>query len=297
MVANGLRQMLLLLALGLLAGCATRGVSVERHYNRAVAETEQRKVLDSTALMAYLETVDSDIAAHTPSAQTLSAADADYAFRAASLLSFYTANRGTVARMQEYVARLEALGAAQRRHYTELYERLMLVRDVDGARRLQEMHPEAGPAVPPLADASAGAPPTFIERDTGGSLTRRSWRGLNDAGIVVVAHPRCHFSANAVAALQSDDELRPLFEHRALYLFPPEGNLGEDLLAEWHTQHPSLVGKVAYAKKEWPMVSEWGTPTFYFLRDGKVVQHVSGWPAEGRRDKVRAALREVGLLP
>ena len=45
------------------------------------------------------------------------------------------------------------------------------------------------------------------------------------------------------------------------------------------------------------MIDYWGTPTFYFLQNGVVRAKVTGWPKEGRRAELLAALRQVGLIP
>ena len=69
-----------------------------------------------------------------------------------------------------------------------------------------------------------------------------------------------------------------------------------DLVGDWNAQHPELPMAFMYARSDWPMFHAWGTPTFYFFRDGKLDQTVEGWPEEGRRDALIEAATRVGLL-
>lgn len=51
----------------------------------------------------------------------------------------------------------------------------------------------------------------------------------------------------------------------------------------------------AYDLGEWPMIDDWATPIFYFLRDGRLVAKVIGWPRGGRVAGLETAIRDVGL--
>jgi len=54
---------------------------------------------------------------------------------------------------------------------------------------------------------------------------------------------------------------------------------------------------LAYDYHEWPMIDRWYTPVFYFLRNGRLVSEVIGWPRAGRKTEIVAALQNVGLMP
>jgi hypothetical protein len=66
--------------------------------------------------------------------------------------------------------------------------------------------------------------------------------------------------------------------------------------AEWNRAHPQAPMLTLYDRAEWPMFPEWRTPTFYVVRDGKVVGTVVGWKPADARGALVALLRENGLL-
>jgi hypothetical protein len=53
---------------------------------------------------------------------------------------------------------------------------------------------------------------------------------------------------------------------------------------------------IAYAGDDWPEVRIWQTPTFIFLKDGKVTGKVIGWPKEGNSEALRREMLKLGLL-
>lgn len=58
---------------------------------------------------------------------------------------------------------------------------------------------------------------------------------------------------------------------------------------------PRLPIAFSARREDWPFVDDWSSPTFYFLRQGKLVAKVTGWPKEGRRAEFSAALHQLGL--
>jgi hypothetical protein len=50
-----------------------------------------------------------------------------------------------------------------------------------------------------------------------------------------------------------------------------------------------------YRESERPEIDSWNMPTFYFLREGRVVAKVSPW--QGQREAVLAGFRKLGLAP
>lgn len=175
-------------------------------------------------------------------------------------------------------------------------------------RRAQRRHPEVRlPPVPDLRDGEpslvAGQPilwrPAPGASDAAPVLERHSADVRRDAQVIVVANPFCHFAQAAVAALDGDRELGPLLAARSTWLTPQDGFFAVDDAVAWNRAHPRLPIAFSARREDWPFVDDWSSPTFYFLRQGKLVAKVTGWPtrgpAVGRRDEVRAALHQLGL--
>jgi len=76
---------------------------------------------------------------------------------------------------------------------------------------------------------------------------------------------------------------------------PPMRQLHVDRVALWNKLHPTQVMALAYKTKNWPIIDDWSTPIFYFVRNGIVVDKVVGWPKDGRNTPLlRAAISRFG---
>lgn len=233
-----------------------------------------------------------------------SAEDLEALFGAAERMTNYFAEPRYVAAMAAALAELEHRGAATPKHITRLFPALLQTRQLERARALRGAHPAAAlPAVPTLRSVSsrvAAAPrlwaPAPGATDAAPALLERDLDVSRDAQILVVANPFCHFALAAVAALDADAELAPLFAARSTWLTPQDGFFAIDEANAWNRAHPALPIAFSAARDEWPLIDDWATPTFYFLARGRLVAKVSGWPKEGRRAELLAALHQLGLL-
>ena len=220
-------------------------------------------------------------------------------FRAAYVAIFYTAKTG-VADIEPVFAALNARNAATALHYQQLFESLVRTRQLEKARALQSTAEPLSiewETLPEERDHSAG----IAERrywdvaDDKLQLDRYHWPESSGPLVVVVAHPLCHFSRDASAAIAADPQLTALFANRSLWLAPQDGNLDLEVVQSWNQRHRLFRQRIVYVERDWPDINDWATPNFYFFRDGKLVQTVSGWPKEGRRGELLAAAKASGI--
>jgi len=68
------------------------------------------------------------------------------------------------------------------------------------------------------------------------------------------------------------------------------------VLQRWNREHRDYPVALVVRQTEWTFVDYWNTPTFYFLKDGVVVEKVVGWPKAGHRDELLSASRKAGLI-
>lgn len=116
----------------------------------------------------------------------------------------------------------------------------------------------------------------------------------NKSLIVVVSHPFCHFSQDARDFIANSELLKKTFEENALWLIPPNGKL--DISSVTQDPHSKdFPFKFVYDQDQWPEIDYWGTPTFYFYKDGELKYKVVGW-ADGREVYIRQGLEKIGLL-
>ena len=235
----------------------------------------------------------------------LSTHEIELMFRAASTAAFY-GNRPEYAKdMALDLGELEHRQAASTAEYRDMFKTYVAARDFDRARMLLSAHPlEDVPQLPRILPSEASGPDheaSELVVTKGAGVLARQPVDL-DVGrlVIVVAHPLCHFTQNAVAAIDSDPELRRLFVANVKWLAPQDQTLDFDLFRAWNAAHPEHPMTIAYRQSGFPMIDDWDTPTFYFLHDGKIVATVMGWPKEGHKAELLAAfaaLKAASTVP
>lgn len=226
--------------------------------------------------------------------------DLRYLFRSAGRASLYTADPQVVHDMRRAFAEMQRRNIAKKFDFQQLYGALigarLLAEAVDFYREFHAMDLDALPAFRDAPGIKAGEPSEWIVSQAEPELLRQSFTFDASAQVLVVSHPSCHFCQNAVRDIFADPQLGAVFAEHAHWLAPPEPRLAVERFQRWNRDHPKAPVAIAYKQSEWPMLGAWATPTFYFFRNGSLIAKVVGWPAEGRRDALRNALRQIGLL-
>jgi len=218
-------------------------------------------------------------------------------FQAAYVAFFYTVSPGPLHDMQLDLAEMHRRGIAHAGDDAKIYASLIEIRYFGQARAFAKLHPRAPTeAVPVVTDDHTRHGPTALWVAVGGSKLERRPVDLRNGRIVVVSSPLCHFSVRAIRSIESDAGLRPLFHDHAVWIVPPDQSTPFSTVAKWNRLHPHEAMAVAYRREEWPTIELWETPVFYFLRDGRVVSKVVGWPVAGRKAEIRRSLKRAGLM-
>jgi hypothetical protein len=222
-------------------------------------------------------------------------------YRAAATVAFYAHEPVRARILAGLLEALERRGRATDRNYAELYEMYVGARLLDDARALAKRHPLPSAEILPELRGDAAVPPgtpsLWVVDPIASELIARPVALDQAAQVVVVAHPDCHFTQWAAADLEQDPELRAALSTHATWLAPQANHLDVAAIRVWNQAHPGFAISIAAHNRDWPMLDRWATPTFYVLEHGAVVATVQGWPKEGRRAELRAALRRSGLLP
>lgn len=218
-------------------------------------------------------------------------------FQAAYVAFIYTISPGPLDDMRLDLAEMHRRGIAHTGDDAKVYASLIEIRYFGQARAFAKLHSRAlTEAVSVVTDDRTRQGPTALLVEAGGSRLERRSLDLRNAGIVVVSSPLCHFSQRAIRSIESDADLRPLFHDHAVWVVPPDQSTPFATVAKWNRVHPHESMAVAYRREEWPMIDLWETPVFYFLREGRVVSKVVGWPIAGRKAEIRRSLKRAGLM-
>ena len=219
-------------------------------------------------------------------------------FRAAGADFLYSVSRVSLDDMQLDLAELHRRGIAREANDEKVYAALLESRLFDKARAFGRQHRLASvETVPDVEDhVVRKGPTTLLVRDGGKKLIRESVDLGKGRLVIVISSPLCHFSQRATRSIEGDAFLRPLIRDHSLWIVPPDQSTPFATVATWNRLHPHEQMAYVYRREEWPMVERWETPVFYFLKDGRVVSKVRGWPRAGRKAEIRRSLRLAGLM-
>lgn len=226
--------------------------------------------------------------------------DLELIFRAAKLAAFYSHEERYALHARQDLDELEKRHAASDKDYVDMYKTYVLVRMFANAEQLRRYHLAPGMApLPAFQKATAvviGKPSNWVIPDHGNSLNLQA---VNLVGrhIVVVAHPLCHFSSNAVHEIHEHPELISVLEHYAVWIAPPEQTFDVATFQQWNADNSWAAMGVVNRERDWPMLNDWATPVFYFIKDGKVEKKLVGWPPTGGLDRLKSAMRDTGYMP
>lgn len=230
----------------------------------------------------------------TGAIEALSTADVDIVFRAANIAAGYTFDRTYALQMKRAYDLLAQRDALRARYPQSMLEVFVFARMLDEARRFAEATPSLGVTLPTFKkrNVRAGRPTLWTFEDGGGALVQRA-ADLDAPMIVVVSHPLCGFSQAAATQILEDEDLRARFMPPSVWLLPQTALFDAREVQAWEAAHHPFTMAYANTQAEWPMIDSWATPTFYFLKGGKVVHKVVGWPAEGRKAELREGLAKL----
>lgn len=238
-----------------------------------------------------------DFAPRQNGAQLHAMSDGDVALvlRASTTAAFADADAIDPAVLMRDVEELDRRKAAAPFWIRSVYLRLLSRRDFVDARAFRAAHGDAELSpVPTIRDAASDHDRTVLQPDLdGGGLTRRAVTVDPKAQVLVVSG--CHYSKDAALGIESDPQLRAAFSHHVLWIMPSSEDVTDPDFAQWNRAHPLAAMSAVYRESEWPMIDSWAMPTFYFLRDGAVIEKVAGWP--GNREAILDGFRKLGLAP
>jgi hypothetical protein len=221
-------------------------------------------------------------------------------FRAAAMAGSGAADALAADAMDATIVAMDERGISTPAELETTRNALLGARRFDSATRLADAHPAAGLAPLPAIEAGepgafAGTPTLWRLDDAGARLARAP---IDTAPLQVLVLAGCHFSADAARDVGADPLLAPVFRTHAHWLALPPGQEDLQAVREWNLAHPRAPMEMLYDRADWPMFARWTMPTFYVMRDGRVLGSVSGWARDGSsKPALVALLRRTGLLP
>lgn len=230
---------------------------------------------------------------------SLSNADAERFHEASQTLSFYANDPRHANQLRRAMDELQRRGINADRNRKDMLGHYFAARMVEEAIEFA-----ANPA-----NVDLGELPAFDRHQESGVSHRMLWQvsddgrtisdlafsAPGDAYVLVVGSPWCSFSRSAGEAISGDADLSRLMSDHSAWIVPQFVMPNFSDIAEWNVEHPSLRMSIVYRRSEWPEISSWATPAFHFLKDGKVLKSVTGWPDDSQLVEVEKGLKAIGL--
>jgi hypothetical protein len=231
---------------------------------------------------------------------SLSNADLNWLLEAQLLTNLYAKDGEGLAALEYSFAELEKRDNIQRKHVQQLFSLYISIRRFDAAAALAKKYSafnlEALPRVVANDGVDKNLRAIWLIDKAEKHLTREPVHFSSDWQLVAISHPLCHFSKNALTYIKNDKVLAKSFEGHLTLIGPQDGNLQFDVMQKWNAENPSMRIHPVDQQIAFTEFDQWSTPTFYFMKAGKVVYKFNGWPKEGNRAQLDEGLRKVGAM-
>ncbi len=222
--------------------------------------------------------------------QGLDLTELGLSFAIAHTMTFYTKDLQYLQLMEASFVELKKRGTPKPSQIKDLFDSYIKQRNFTLAQALQAEFPELKLEKIPELKVISNHPPSIWNTHHEKKLMEQSSVELNkDWHLVVVSHPFCHFSRNAMLELSTDAALMARLKGKSLWL-TPQDRLNFDAMQKWNVEHTQTPIALVHHQSEWPVIDHWATPTFYVIKDGKAIHKFSGWPKEGNKEKLLEAL-------
>jgi len=171
---------------------------------------------------------------------------------------------------------------------------LITARRFEDAAGLANRFPNLG-EVPGVRRLTTPADRSLWTVEEGPRLVQLPPKDMSGTRLIVIASPVCAPTIRLATAAHEDEELHGLLAS-ATWLVPAFGSVLAEPILEWNERFNWAPLALVHDEAEWPEISTWWTPTFYFVKNGQVEETVSGWVPEKSRAELMSAAERVGFL-
>lgn len=182
---------------------------------------------------------------------------------------------------------------------TQMHRRYVAERQWGKDRALFQRFPSKERELPEIVEPASVAldgPAAYDVSEDGKRLTLEAVDLVSRPLIVAVVDAGCHFSQDADAAIAADPELASAFAGSAVHIYPAHFELNSDEVAQTNRKGKARV-RILYKASGWKGLDFRGTPHFYFLKDGTVVDEIEGMHPTKFAAELKRGVARLGLRP
>lgn len=231
--------------------------------------------------------------------KNISATDLENLFQITREAVFYTKEPQQAENMALIIEQLQSRKKATTQHFEEMYYTYVLTRRIKEAEKLKNDHPELK-----LSKNFIFIENEIIEKDTpslwrvidGNTFERKKININSGVKILLVAHPNCHFSNNAIKDISSNQNLMKTLLKYLILIVPQSRNFYPEEIYTWNKNNQNFPMYISHIDKEFNMIDYWGTPSFYFIKNGILISTMVGWPRGKGDEQISELLGKIKLL-
>jgi hypothetical protein len=216
-------------------------------------------------------------------------------FEILNLVTFFTNDTLITRKFAQVAFELRHRGLLNKSQSDDTLKSLISARLFEDADYFRKNYTENSQPTPILKNLIDTPTQSLIEiSDDSNLIERKEFKFPSGGFVIIVGAPLCHFSLEATEAIDSDILLSSRLAGRVRWIAPQSRGASFDSIRQWNEVHPNTKFSIAYQASEWPQISSWETPNFYFFRDGILVEKLTGW-RPGYKNKLEVKLESIGL--
>lgn len=217
-------------------------------------------------------------------------------FNASALVFFYTLDDKYIKSMRRALEGLDSKNLAKRADHERMYRSLIAAHDYNEAKKLNDIkklgHQDTFAIV---RDTKISAERSeWLVSKSNATLTKVEYKMPDGPVVIMITQPNCHFSQNAIRDIEKDSRILARMQPITKFIAPPSINFNLSDYQKWNSSKPQFSISVMHKVLEWPELTDWATPNFYFFKDRRLVAAVTGWPAKGHISELDSALDMIG---
>ncbi len=136
---------------------------------------------------------------------------------------------------------------------------------------------------------------TYMELVREKEVVRKNFTFPDGGFVIIVSSPLCSPSNRFFNWLEDNKKVKNLLVSKSLLLTPSDSSLYLKDIINFNNKHRPIIMNYSFNENEWPDISLWDTPTFYFFENGKIKSQLIGWPPKGNSDKFIHELKKINL--
>ncbi len=253
----------------------------QSNISSASMRTRVREAFDATGFGAE--------ASDTHSADSLRAM-----FRAADTASFYVPEKTYATYLERLAERIEKVSPLSTREVDTVRGALVSARLFDRGAKWHARLPKSADSVWPrkfeALPAAGELRSVWFANATNQTLIQQKTVNSESLQLVAILSYGCSFSKRAMSWLLSEKAILDKLKNRSLLLIPQDRELSFQAAAEWNTRSPDVPIYLVHSEADWTFVEPWIFPKFLLVKNGVVIDEVTGWPSDGSNKQNLIAL-------